>query len=205
MKAYMMIFSIVCGVFIYGNVFAQRPHHGRMSMMTADSDSVGMMMPYHRMMGQHSMYNGMMGNRGMYGNMYQSMMGGFGMMMPGMMQGPFPMMRSMQVVNTLPEMKIQLNLTDAQMQKLADLQSGFLKKRADWVADIQKNRIDLNILFDKKASAPQVRKILDSMAGTMVDMQVAAYETSQQMLAVLTPEQQGLYDNMRNFGMGQQK
>jgi len=123
------------------------------------------------------------------GMMQGGMMGGKSMcsgMMKGGMKGG---MMGNHTIKHLPDLKSKLDLTDAQVNKLKDLRTNYLKQKADWEAAIKKSEIDLKTLVDKKASPSEIRKALKSLYDVKLDMKVAAYETTQKMLSVLNKEQ----------------
>ncbi|NOX35999.1 MAG: hypothetical protein GXO78_00530 [Calditrichaeota bacterium] len=139
----------------------------------------GKMMGSKAMMKGGKMHGGMMGGKGMMGHM------GCGKMMG--MHGP--MMGAFHTIHHLPDLQKKLNLNDDQVQKLKSIRAVFLKNKIDREAEIQKKKVDLDMLIDKNASPAQVRKVLKGIFDAKLELQVSAYETSQKMLGVLTLEQ----------------
>ncbi|NIW78828.1 MAG: hypothetical protein GWN16_04920, partial [Calditrichae bacterium] len=87
----------------------------------------GGMMSSGMMSGQGMMQGGMMGNMM---NMMRMMHG------KGMMQHHGPMLRFIHQVQHLPGMKAKLDLSDDQLDQLKNIRANFLKRKADWQADI---------------------------------------------------------------------
>lgn len=160
---------------------------GGRGMMRGGTMTGGMMGGQGMMQG--GMMSGMMGGQGMHGGMMgRGMMSGHGMM-------GGEMHRFMRTIYRLPDLKAQLNLTDDQVSRLKKFQSDFLKRKADWKAEIEKKRIDLDNQLDNKAAASEVRSTLESISKVKVDMKVAGYETAQKMISVLTSEQQQQWES----------
>ncbi len=162
---------------------------------------------------------GMMGNtgntgRGMYGGMgnmmggMHGMQGGMGMMqgmhgMYGGMMGANSQMRGeMMLVNALPQMREELSLTDAQVEKLTQLQNDFQKQQIDLRASLAKKNIDLNETLDQNGSVSAVRSGLQELSAIRVNMGVLTYETAQNMKNVLNDEQKEKLQNYSNTMMG---
>lgn len=135
---------------------------------------------------QSMMQQGMKKGGMMQGGMMQ---GGMGSMPHGMM-GSMPMQVSMIMVNMLPEMDEQLSLTEEQTDQLIDMRSEFKKQQVDHQADMTKQKNKLQRMIDEDAPADEVRKQMKACSDIMINMHSAAYETEQEMNAVLTDEQQ---------------
>ena len=197
MKIKAIIISAVAVVFAAGLAFAQGnpAHHPQRPQMRADTTRTGGMMKGGMMGGSGMMQGGMMGKMGMMhgGMMGQGRMGGMmghmGMMMQGEMGMSDPMHRFFKVVHHLPDLAGKFNLTDDQKLKLDEIRADFLKRQADWKAALEKSRIDLKLLLEKKASAKEIQRNLQSYYRTKVEMQLAAYQTAAKMKALLTPDQ----------------
>jgi len=123
-----------------------------------------------------------------------------GMMQGGMMQGmmgqQMPMKKYMMTVNMLPEMQSKLSLSQEQTEKLIDLQTAFKKKQVGFKGDMAKNRVKLQNLLDKNASANEVRSKVEECTNIHVNMMVAAYETANKMKSVLSDAQREQLKNM---------
>lgn len=130
---------------------------------------------------------------GMQGGMKHGGMMRGGMMGHGRMG--CEMHRFMKVIYHLPVLKEQLELSQDQSSSLKKLQTTFLKNKADWRAEMEKARIDLDNKLESEADARDIRSILESMAKVKVDMKVSGYETAQEMMAVLKPEQKKRWCN----------
>lgn len=139
------------------------------------------------MMQQGMKKGGMMKQGMMQGGMMQ---GGMGSMHHGMMGGSMPMQSSMIMVNMLPEMDEQLSLSQEQTDQLIDMRSEFKKQQVDHQADMTKQNKKLQRIIDEGAPAEEVREQMQACSDIMIDMHSAAYETEQEMKAVLTDEQQ---------------
>ncbi len=135
---------------------------------------------------QSMMQQGMKKGGMMQGGMMQ---GGMGSMHHGMM-GSMPMQGSMIMVNMLPEMDEQLSLSQEQTDQLIDMRSEFKKQQVDHQADMTKQKKKLQRMIDEDAPADEVRKQMKACSDIMINMHSAAYETEQEMKAVLTDEQQ---------------
>ncbi|MCF8024135.1 MAG: Spy/CpxP family protein refolding chaperone [Desulfobacteraceae bacterium] len=118
--------------------------------------------------------------------MMRANMGG---MNQGMMMGCEPMQRSMTMVNLLPEMEEQLSLSEDQAEQLIDLRADFKKQKADFQAEMTKQGKKLQALVNENTPANEVRGQMKTWADTAIDMHSAAYQTEQEMKALLTDEQ----------------
>ncbi len=207
MKSLIAVFSIVLVAFFTAPAAAQQSdHHPDQGQAMQAGTTAGMMSGKGMMEG--GMMSGMMGGQATKGKcpmcgkmMKGGMMGGRGMMSGGMMGGE--MHRFMRAIYHLPELKAKLDLSDDQVSQLKELQTAFLKSKADWKANIEKKRIDLDNQLDNKAAASEVRKTLQAISGIKVDLKVAGYETAQKMISILTSEQKELWENFCCMG-GQQ-
>lgn len=188
MKALIAVFSIVLVAFFAMPAAAQEnmPQHPMTGHQWAQSDSSA---------GWWGMRQGMQG-RGMYGWGMQ----GWGMPGWGMMEGFGPARKIMMTIHFLPDMKTKLSLTDQQVDQLDKLQTDFMKQRVDWNASVEKQMIDLHNLIDKNAASSDVKKVLQSMASTRVEMMTAGYDTYQKMLGVLNAKQKEQLDSMNFWG-----
>lgn len=126
------------------------------------------------MMGRSGMHKGMMG-RGMMGNR---------------------MSHFMKVIYHLPGMETRLEFTQDQTSRLKELQSEFLKNKADWKAEIEKKHIDLDNQLENEADSSQIRKTLEAISKVKIDKKVSGYETALQMISVLQPEQKKMLKNL---------
>ncbi|MFO7862346.1 MAG: Spy/CpxP family protein refolding chaperone [Desulfosalsimonas sp.] len=136
------------------------------------------------------------------------MRGNMGGMDQGMMVGCAPMQRSMTMVNLLPEMDEQLSLSQDQSEQLIDLRSDFKKQQADFQAEMTKQGKKLQALVNESAPVDEVRDQMKAWADTRIDMHSAAYQTEQEMKALLTDEQNAKlevimeeHDDMMKKGM----
>ncbi len=132
----------------------------------------------------------MMQNRGM---MQQGIgMGAMGQgmcpMCGQMMSQNMPMRKCMMLVNRLPGMQ-QLSLSSSQVEQLIDLQSEFKKQQVDYEAELAKTQMKTKDLFENTAPAGEIRKQLQSSSEIRINMQVAAYETAQEMKSTLNNDQ----------------
>lgn len=197
--------------FFIANAQDHTAHHPEQTATVQADTSAGMGMMPGGMMSQQGMHSmcGKMMKGGMMGS--KGMMGGQGMMSGGMMgqmhgQGVMghhdPMHRYMHLVYHLPGMKTKLELTDDQLGKLKTIRSDFLKRKADWDANVEKKQIDLDALLDKDAAPGDVGKILKSINDVKLEMKLASYETAQKMKAVLSPDQLERLDEMCPMCMG---
>jgi Spy/CpxP family protein refolding chaperone len=83
-----------------------------------------------------------------------------------------------------------LDLTDAQREKMRDLHEAAMRKGIQRKADLEIARMDLHKLMRADApSAQSVNTQIDKMAKMRADAQKAHFETFMQARALLTPEQ----------------
>lgn len=215
MKYRLSILSLVIVLCFTVPVAAQPSSHA----MQADS-STGMMyrgmMPHHPgMMSGNSMMQsgtgpGMMNHcampcpgcsQGMMGTMMQGGMGMMNHMMPGMnggmnmMEDHVLMKKQLILINRLPEMKIQLSLTDNQVEQFQKMRDVFQKKLIDLGAVLAKNGIDLRAAIAANVPASDVRTRLEEMAGIRIDMLTEAYDTAAKMKNALDNEQKSKLEN----------
>jgi Spy/CpxP family protein refolding chaperone len=84
----------------------------------------------------------------------------------------------------------ELDLSDAQREKLRDVHDAQARKAIQRRADMQLARMDLHKLMSaEKVDAGAVNAQIDRMARMHADAMKAAFEAHQQVRAVLTPEQ----------------
>ena len=193
MKKIIAIFSTV--LFISVSSFGQMMHG---NMYQQDTTKQGYMMHYQRMMNQYGMGN-MMNNRMGPGMMMDGSYMGRHMMMGGMMNRMYnrmgnnsqqmPMQKYQMLVNNIPSMQQQLNLTSDQADQLIDLRSDYLKKKIDWQASLQKERMKLNELLKTNASADAVQKQIEACTAIKTTIKVEAYKTVMAMKKVLNSDQ----------------
>ena len=88
----------------------------------------------------------------------------------------------------------KLDLSDQQKAKLVTLRADFLKRKADLQAELQKAKIDLDLLLGKNAPPAKVRQLLEKYYSSKVALQVDAYKTAQQIRSLLTPQQRKVFD-----------
>lgn len=161
--------------------------HGKMKGMMDDKQGKQCnMMAGNKMMGKMGGSNGMMGH----------------MMKPGMMEQMGPLHKYMHVIHHLQQQSDKLSLTDAQINRLKTIQAEYQKNQVDRQADIKKKQIDLRLLLDKKASASDVRKLLQKVYDNKLNTDVAIYETAQKMLSVLTADQREKWEAQGSCKMG---
>jgi len=97
-----------------------------------------------------------------------------------------------------------LDLTDAQRDKMRELHEAAMRKNIQRRADLQIARMDLHKLMRADApSAQAVNSQIDKMAKMRADAAKAHFETFMQARALLTPEQlKKLKDSPGHGGMG---
>jgi len=194
MKKIIAIISTV--LFISVNSFGQMMH----DMYQQDTAKQGNMMYHQRMMNQYGMDNNMMNQYGMRpGMMMDGSYMGNQMMMGGMMNHMYnmmgnnsqqmPMQKYQMLVNDLPSMQQQLNLTSDQANQLIDMRSDYLKKKIDWQASLQKERMKLNELLESNASANAVQQQIEACTSIKTTMKVEAYKTGMAMKKILNSDQ----------------
>lgn len=155
------------------------------------------------------LFAGFTSNAQMMGNdqkpMQQMMMQNSGMMQQGdgmgmmgqgmcpmcgqMMNQNMPMRKCMMLVNRLPGLQQQLSLNSSQVEQLIDLQTEFKKQRVDYQAEMAKTQMKTKDLFENAAPAGEIRKQLENSSDIRINMQVAAYETAQEMKGILNSDQ----------------
>ncbi len=120
-----------------------------------------------------------------------SMMGsGMGMMGMGESMGMMSPLHS--YVRTLMHSKAwlaRLKLPAEQAAKIEAIRAEFLKRKADVKADLEKTRIDLNLLTSKEANASKVKPLLQKYYADRIALEIDAYKTVQRIRGILTPEQ----------------
>ena len=142
-----------------------------------------------QMMGQNDNQKQQQGMMMQRGGMMQGMMGNGMCPMCGKRMGDMPMHKYMMLVNMLPNMDGELSLTQAQTEKLIDLQTDFKKQQIDKMAELKKNRLKLQSLLDENASSDKIRTQMQACSALKMDMKMSAYETAKKMKAELTEEQ----------------
>ena len=192
MKARMVLGSALSLLLVAGVGYSQTQVTGgmRQGMMRSDS-TVGMM--------RGGMSKGMMmgpgGQMGMMSGMRGKMMGmmGSGMgMMGGMMMEPLH--SYLRALAHSSGWMAKLDLSDQQKTKLVTLRADFLKRKADLQAELQKAKIDLDLLLGKNAPPAKVKQLLEKYYSSKVALQVDAYKTAQQIRSLLTPQQRKVFD-----------
>lgn len=154
----------------------------------------------HQQMMMSGNQQGMMGNMGqMPGMRHQMMMGMHG---NNMMMQNMPMRRYMMMINWLPTMQNQLNLTSDQTKQLIDLKAQFEKQKVDLWAELSKQQSSLNDLLNNEASTDEIQAQLQKCADIRVKIQVKAYETAMQMRKQLNEEQKTNSLKMMNINSG---
>ncbi len=98
------------------------------------------------------------------------------------------------IVKRVPEMQDELSLTDDQVIKLIDLQTAFVKKAAELRADLTKKELKLKSLISSNASTAEIGDQVKTCASTGVEIGIAAYDTANKMLTVLTDSQKKILD-----------
>ncbi len=93
------------------------------------------------------------------------------------------------LVKRLPGMQNELGLTDDQVSKLVDLQTAFIKQKADLKADLTKKELKLKNSLKNNASSKEISEQLTSCAASRISIGVAAYETANNMKSVLNDSQ----------------
>jgi hypothetical protein len=189
MKSVLVVLGII-GLFFTSPVLAQHSAHHPGNNQAVRSDSAAATMSGSMMGNQGMMSAGMMGGsnmmqRGMMGNM----MGGSHGAGMCMMSGSRTMQNQWVLINTLPELKGELSLTDSQVEKLGEMKIDFKKRQIDLNASHAKKQIDLNTAIDKGASVSDIRSIVEKLAEIDVNKAVQTYEFAGNMKNVLNEEQ----------------
>lgn len=153
-------------------------------MYTNKPDSI-----YHR-------HRGMMGDNGKNFFMQHRMPNVMHMQNRDMASSVMQMKPYIRIVKRLPDMQKELSLTDVQVEKLIDLQTGYMKQKADLKADLTKKELKLKNLLHNNASSKEVSEQLKSCAASMADIGVAAYETANKMKSVLNDSQNKQLDEI---------
>lgn len=188
-KSGLIVLGII-GLFFTGPVFAQHSAHHPGTNQAVQSDSMSGMMSGSMMGNQGMMSSGMMnGHNMMQGGMMGNMMGGSHGAGMGMMSDSRTMKNQWMLINTLPELKGELSLTDSQVEKLREMKIEFKKQQIDLNASRAKKQIDLNTAIDKGASVSDIRNILEKLAEIDVNKAVQTYEFAGNMKNVLNEEQ----------------
>lgn len=189
MKSTKYLLTLIFAVLLILPVNAQMKDHHPDTTSSSQMNEGGMMK---NMMGKGMMQNMMQG--GMMGNMMPCEM--------CTMKQNMPMQKYMKLIQKLPMMTQQLSLTDSQSEELAKMKTGFMKKKIDYQADIDKKKIDLENLLDNNASSNEIRNAMLNIASTKIDMNISAYETANKMKNVLNDQQKQTLKNMQmNQGM----
>ncbi len=106
-----------------------------------------------------------------------------------MMHRNMPMKTYMMIVQCLPNMAAQLNLNDNQVEKIVNMQVAYQKERLDSKAQLTKQRIKMKNLLDQNADAEEIKKHMEECSKIKIDMKLAAYETANKMLNILSDQQ----------------
>ncbi len=88
----------------------------------------------------------------------------------------------------------KVNLTEEQAARLETIRADFLKRRVDSKADLEKARIDLELLLRKNAEAGAVEPLVRDYYASRAAMEVDAYRTLQRVRGLLTPQQRKTLD-----------
>lgn len=137
------------------------------------------------------------------GVMQPDMMRAHQMMNHGLMmsryQGPtYPkvMKPYLFIVNQIPELRMELSLSDKQYEELVDLRTEYLQKKDGLEGELSKmNQLLHNELLNN-AENKAVKEQLGSITETKANVMMAAYSTVQKMRNVMKPEQQKKLDHM---------
>ncbi len=174
------------GQMMHGNMYQDTTNGKNMmhnqGMMNQNGMGNSMMMPY-------GMGQGMMMGHNMMGNMHGSMYPMMGNCPWAGNNQQMPMQKYQMLVNNFPSMQQQLNLTSDQESKLIDLRSEYLKKKIDWQASLQKERMKLNELLKSDAAADAVQKQIEACTTIKTTIKVEAYKTVMAMKKILNSDQ----------------
>ena len=100
------------------------------------------------------------------------------------------------IVNQIPELRLELSLSDKEYEELVDLRTEYLQKKDGLEGELSKmNQLlhnDLMNYDDSKTVKTQLASIAETKTGVMM----AAYSTVQKMRNVMNPNQQKKLDNM---------
>jgi hypothetical protein len=96
----------------------------------------------------------------------------------------------------LSDMKGELKLSNKQIVQLTKISNDFQKRDATWQALIEKNQFDLDLKVRNNASVDEVKKYFQAISVTKIEKQSSAYETSQKMLSILSPNQKDIWENI---------
>jgi len=138
------------------------------------------------MHGRHMMGHGGMMSRGV---MPGHMQGMHGMMIDRGMHHGMPGMMHLMMVQKLPMMEDELDLSSGQTKKLIDLQAGFMRKRVDLRQNLTDQRGAIHEMVMKDVSTQDFRDKLMSYYRGRIDIQAAAYDAFRQMKGVLNADQ----------------
>jgi len=154
-------------------------------------DTVSSMMYPPHMMGPGVMEPNMMHARQM---MHQGRR-----MMMSRYQGPsYPrvMKPYLFIVNQIPELRMELSLSDKQYEELVDLRTEYLQKKDGLEGELSKMNQLLHNELMNNAENKAVKEQLASITETKASVMMAAYSTVQKMRNVMKPEQQKKLDHM---------
>ncbi|MFW6248784.1 MAG: hypothetical protein ACOC4J_03335 [Bacteroidota bacterium] len=130
--------------------------------------------------------------------MMQERMGGMQMQEKGysmcpmhkqMMHRQMPMKKYVMIVQWLPNMADQLELNNNQVEKLMNMQVAYQKEKLDSKVQLRQQRLKMKQLLDKNADSKELKNLLEECSTIKIDMKLAAYETANKMLNVLTDQQ----------------
>lgn len=92
----------------------------------------------------------------------------------------------------------ELELTDEQRDRIADMMTEFRMEQIDRRADLQKARLQLRVLkMDDDASEGDVLQQIDKVSQLEATMEKARYQHHEAVMNVLTAEQQDKMDELR--------
>ncbi|GET25125.1 hypothetical protein NT017_14540 [Prolixibacter sp. NT017] len=170
------------------------------SIKRAQKDTLSSMMYPPHMMGPGVMQPDMM-------RAHQMMHHGHSLMM-SRYQGPsYPkvMKPYLFIVNQIPELRMELSLSDKQYEELVDLRTEYLQKKDGLEGELSKmNQLLHNELLNNTANKA-VKEQLSSITETKASVMMAAYSTVQKMRNLMKPEQQKKLDHMISKMLNERK
>ncbi|GET34679.1 hypothetical protein PbJCM13498_35420 [Prolixibacter bellariivorans] len=121
-----------------------------------------------------------------------------GMMMQGYHGPAYPnvMKPYLFIVNQIPELRLELSLSDKEYEELVDLRTEYLQKKDGLEGELSKMNQLLHNELMNNANDKTVKEQLSSIAETKTSVMMAAYSTVEKMRTVMNSDQQKKLDQM---------
>ena len=121
-----------------------------------------------------------------------------GMMMQGYHGPSYPVVMKpyLFIVNQIPELRLELSLSDKEYEELVDLRTEYLQKKDGMQGELSKMNEQLHSELMNNAGDKTVKEQLVSISGTKTGILMAAYSTVEKMKNVMNSDQQKKLNHM---------